>query len=91
VVRTSAASRRAAAERYGADPAPTAGITLGLCRLLEAREVWLLVTGERKASILARALEAPEGPDCPATWLRRHPDLRVIADEPAAAGLRRRA
>jgi glucosamine-6-phosphate deaminase len=91
VVRISAASRRAAAERYGADPVPTAGITLGTGRLLEAREVWLLVTGERKASILARALEAPEGPDCPASWLRRHPDLRVIADEPAAAGLRRRA
>jgi 6-phosphogluconolactonase/glucosamine-6-phosphate isomerase/deaminase len=91
VVRTSESSRRAAAERYGADPAPTAAITLGMRRLLEAREVWLLVTGERKASILARALEAPEGPDCPATWLRRHPDLRVIADEPAAAGLRRRA
>jgi len=88
VVRTSGASRRAAVERYGADPAPTAGITLGVARLLQAREIWLLVTGERKASILARALEAPEGPDCPATWLRRHPDLRVVADEPAAAGLR---
>jgi glucosamine-6-phosphate deaminase len=87
VVRTSGASRRAAVERYGADPAPTAGITLGVARLLQAREIWLLVTGERKASILARALEAPEGPDCPATWLRRHPDLRVVADEPAAAGL----
>ena len=91
VVRTSAASRRAAVERYGADPAPTAGITLGVARLLEAGEIWLLVTGERKASILARALEAQEGPDCPATWLRRHPDLRVVADEPAASALRGRA
>jgi glucosamine-6-phosphate deaminase len=91
VVRTSESSRRAAAERYGADPAPTAGITLGVARLLEAREVWLLVTGERKAAVLARALEAPEGPDCPATWLRRHRALRVIADEPAASALRGRA
>ena len=91
VVRTSESSRRAAAERYGADPAPTAGITLGVARLLEAREVWLLVTGERKAGILARALEAPRGPDCPATWLRSHPALRVIADEPAASALRGRA
>jgi glucosamine-6-phosphate deaminase len=90
VVRTSGASRRAAVESYGADPAPTAGITLGVARLLQAREIWLLVTGARKASILARALEAPEGPDCPATWLRRHPALRVIADEPAAARLRGR-
>jgi glucosamine-6-phosphate deaminase len=91
VVRTSAASRRAAVERYGADPAPTAGITLGVARLLQAREIWLLVTGPGKAGILARALEGPEGPDCPATWLRRHPALRVVADEPAAATLRARA
>jgi glucosamine-6-phosphate deaminase len=91
VVRTSAASRRAAADRYGADPAPTAGITLGVARLLEAREIWLLVTGDRKASILARALEAPKGPDCPASWLRRHPALRVIADDAAAARLAVRA
>ena len=88
VVRVAEASRRAAVERYGADPAPTAGITLGVARLLAAGEVWLLVTGERKAGILARALDAPEGSDCPASYLRRHGRLRVIADEPAAARLR---
>ncbi len=87
VVRTAAATRRAAVERYDADPPPTAGITLGIARLLTAGEIWLLVTGEGKAAILARALEAPEGPDCPASFLRRHPALRVIADEPAARGL----
>ncbi len=91
VVRTAESTRRAAVECYGADPPPTAGITLGIARLLEAGEVWLLVTGERKAAILARALEAPEGPDCPASFLRRHGALRVLADEPAAAELRRRA
>jgi len=91
VVRISLASRRAAAERYGADPPPTAGITLGVARLLAAGELWLLVTGEPKAAILARALEGPEGPDCPASYLRRHPRLRVVADEPAAGRLRRRA
>lgn len=90
VVRISAASRRAALERYGADPAPRAGVTLGVARLLEAREIWLLVTGAGKARILARALEAPEGPSCPATWLRRHRSLRAIVDEPAAAALRKR-
>jgi glucosamine-6-phosphate deaminase len=89
VVRTSEASRRTAVERYGADPAPTAGITLGVSRLLQAREIWLLVTGERKAPILARALEGAEGPACPATWLRRHATLRVVVDEPAASALRR--
>jgi glucosamine-6-phosphate deaminase len=91
VVRTAEASRHVAVERYGVDPPPTAGITLGMDRLLAAGEIWLLVTGRRKAEILARALDAPEGPDCPASYLRRHDALRVFVDEPAAARLRRRA
>ena len=78
----------AATARYGASITPTAGITVGLARLLEAGECWLLVTGERKAQVLRRALEQPEGPDCPASYLRRHPRLTVFADEAAASLLR---
>lgn len=89
LVRLAVSSRDAATARYGATLVPTAGITVGLARLLEAGECWLLVTGERKASMLRRALEQPEGPDCPASYLRRHPRLTVFADE-AAAGLLRR-
>jgi glucosamine-6-phosphate deaminase len=88
LVRLTVASREAATARYGAASVPTAGITVGLARLLEAGECWLLVTGERKALVLRRALEQPEGPDCPATYLRRHPRLTVFADEPAASLLR---
>ncbi len=88
LVRLAVSSREAATARYGATLVPTAGITVGLARLLEPGECWLLVTGERKASVLRRALEEPEGPDCPASYLRRHPRLTVFADE-AAAGLLR--
>ena len=88
VVLLDAATRDAAVDRYGAGRRPTAGITVGLARLLAAGEVWLLATGRQKAPVLARALEGAEGPDCPASYLRRHPGLRVLADEPAAALLR---
>lgn len=88
LVRLAVSSRDAATARYGATLVPTAGITVGLARLLEAEECWLLVTGERKAPVLRRALEEPERPDCPASYLRRHPRLTVFADE-AAAGLLR--
>jgi glucosamine-6-phosphate deaminase len=87
LVRLARSSREAAVARYGAATMPTGGITIGMARLLEAREVWLLVTGERKASVLRRALRDPEGPDCPASYLRRHPRLTVFADEAAAARL----
>ncbi len=74
-----------AAEGYGTEGAPERGITIGLARLLEAGDLWLLVTGERKAEILSRALEGPEASDVPASFLRRHATLRVVADEPAAS------
>lgn len=80
-------SQRGAVERYGAERAPESGITLGLARILASGEIWLLVTGAGKADVLERALQGPETPDCPASFLRRHPRLRVITDEPAAARL----
>jgi glucosamine-6-phosphate deaminase len=85
VVRLAASSREAAMARYGAASVPTAGITVGMDAILAAREVWLLVTGAPKAAILRRALRDPEGPDCAASYLRRHPNLRVIVDQEAAA------
>jgi len=74
-----------AAEGYGTDALPERGITIGLARLLESHELWLLVTGERKAEILRAALEGPETPDVPASYLRRHPNWRVMADDAAAS------
>jgi glucosamine-6-phosphate isomerase len=85
LVRLAVSTREAAMARYGAARVPTAGVTVGMDRILGAGEVWLLVTGRRKAPILRRALHDPEGPDCPASYLRRHPNLQVIVDEEAAA------
>ncbi len=72
IVRLAASSRQAAMARYGASRVPSAGITVGMDLILGAREVWLLVTGERKAQVLRRALRDPVGPDCPASFLRGH-------------------
>jgi len=52
--------------------------------ILAAREIWLLATGVAKAEILSRALDGPVTTTVPASLLRDHPGLRVIADEPAA-------
>lgn len=77
------ASTREAALGYGADPAPTHGLTLGLGGIMAAREVWLLATGAHKRAILAATLDSPVTHDVPATILLLHPGLRVIADEAA--------
>ena len=62
-------------------------MTLGLRPILDSREIWLLVTGSRKASILERLMNGPIGPDVPASFLRDHPNVTVLADRSAASGL----
>ena len=78
-----APSTMVAARAYGADPPPTLGVTLGFAGILAAREIWLLVSGERKAAILQAALDGPVTTDVPASLLRGHPGLRIIADDDA--------
>ena len=72
------------AAEYGASAKPTWGVTLGMRSILEAGEVWLMVTGAHKRDILRTALEGPVDPEVPASLLREHPRFRVLADESAA-------
>jgi glucosamine-6-phosphate deaminase len=72
---------------YGNGAAPKRGVTLGLSSILASREIWLLVTGDHKAEILQRTMAGPVGPAVPASYLQDHPNVIVMADEPAAARL----
>jgi glucosamine-6-phosphate deaminase len=47
------------------------------------------VPGSRKAKIMRRALEEEISTACPATILRRHPDVTIYLDEESAAELDR--
>lgn len=82
-----AASTATGAHRYGTVERPTRGMTLGLRPILDSREIWLLVTGSSKASILERLLNGPIGPEVPASYLRDHPNVTVLADRSAASAL----
>jgi glucosamine-6-phosphate deaminase len=79
-----APSTREASIGYGATEPPTHGVTLGIATILAAREIWLLATGVHKHSILAATLDGRVTPTVPASLLRGHPGLRVIADDAAA-------
>ena len=81
-----APSTREAARGYGVDPPPTHGLTMGMAGILAAPEIWLLATGASKAGILAATLDVPVTADVPASLLRGHRGLRIIADEDAAEG-----
>lgn len=63
----------------------TEGITLGLATLMQAKRLFLLVSGEKKALILQRALEGDVTADIPASMIREHPGFTVYADKEAAS------
>ena len=63
------------------------GITLGPRHLLESRTLIMIASGSKKASVMARALEQPVTPECPAGLIRLHRDGHVFLDREAAAEL----
>jgi glucosamine-6-phosphate deaminase len=72
-----------------ADPAemPRRAITMGVGTILEAKRLLVLVTGETKAEILAKAVEGPITSMVSATAIQLHPNVQVIASESAAGQL----
>ncbi|WP_240741776.1 glucosamine-6-phosphate deaminase [Deinococcus sp. KSM4-11] len=61
---------------------PTRAVTAGMDVILGARETLLLVSGAHKRAILGAALDGPETPEVPASYLRRTA-LTVLADQEA--------
>jgi galactosamine-6-phosphate isomerase len=62
----------------------TKGITLGLATLMEAKHLFLIVSGEKKAAILKQALQHEPTEAIPATLIRDHANFCVYADKDAA-------
>jgi len=69
----------------GADAVPRQALTMGVATLLAARRVVLVALGAHKADVVARTLGGPVGPDCPASFLREHPDACFVLDRESAA------
>ncbi|OYD07698.1 glucosamine-6-phosphate deaminase [Paludifilum halophilum] len=71
------------------DEVPTRAITMGIASIMEAREILLLVSGDKKADILHRLLEEEVVESLPASVLKRHPQVTLIAEEPLLSGHKR--
>lgn len=67
------------------EEAPSQMITLGLADIMEAKEILLVASGERKAQAVKETIEGPISVDCPATVLRNHPNVTFIIDSAAAS------
>ncbi len=66
---------------------PKRAFTMGVGTIMDARRVLMLVTGEEKAEIFAKAIEGPVTSMISATALQMHRDTVVICDEAAAKQL----
>ncbi len=81
-------TREANARFFGSlDKVPTEALTMGIGTILEARRILLLASGESKAEIVRRTLQAAPSEEIPSTALRAHPDVTVLLDRAAAGSL----
>ena len=67
----------------GATPFSEA-ITMGIGTILGAKKIFIVALGKNKANAVKNAIQAPESRSCPASFLRRHPDVTWFLDQEAA-------
>ena len=81
------ADTRAANAGAFKDPSlvPTYALTMGINEILGAKRILLLATGESKAQAVYDMIMGRDDTSCPATALRKHPDVTVILDKEAAS------
>ncbi len=84
-------TRAAATMDFGGEltKVPKKAITMGVAKILQAKRVVLLAWGERKAPMIADAVEGSVSEQNPASYLQTHPNALFVVDESAASGLKR--
>lgn len=75
----------AANQRFfnSADQVPRYAYTMGICDIMQARRVVMVVSGPHKARIVRDAFLGPVTPEVPASILQLHRDLTLVADREA--------
>lgn len=66
---------------------PTKAITMGISTILKSKEILLLISGEKKKDALCRLLNGEINESFPASVLKNHPCVTIIADKVAIADL----
>jgi glucosamine-6-phosphate deaminase len=66
---------------------PTKAITMGISTIMKSKEILLLISGENKKEALYKLLNEDITENFPASVLKNHPYVTIIADKAAVAGL----
>lgn len=83
-------TRKDAVKDFGREEyVPYRAITMGISTIFQAKTIYLLAWGQHKATVLNLALEGSITPSVPATYLQKHPNVKVIMDRGASEELTR--
>jgi glucosamine-6-phosphate deaminase len=66
-----------------ADDVPRQAYTMGIKTIMQAKKIVVVVSGEDKADIVAKAFFGKVTPHVPASILQMHNDVMLVADEAA--------
>lgn len=79
-------STRLANAKYFSDKnqAPFSAVTMGLATIMKAKKIVLLASGKDKAKAIQRTIKEKISSSVPASLLRKHKNLTIIVDQPAA-------
>ena len=69
------------------DLVPKYAYTMGICDIIRAERIVMVVSGSSKAQILKEAFFGPVTPRVPASILQLHKDFTLVADEEALSKL----
>ncbi|PKG25614.1 glucosamine-6-phosphate deaminase [Niallia nealsonii] len=85
-----AESTREANARYfsSMNEVPTHAISMGISTIMQSKNILLLVSGSKKAEILYRVLTEDVDESLPASILKTHPNVTIIADQDALSVLK---
>jgi len=73
-------------KEYGRDNAPRQAITMGLGDIFKAKQILLLIAGQKKNSVAQKLLDNQITTRFPATLLKLHPNVLLICDREAYEG-----
>lgn len=65
------------------DEVPAQAVTMGISTIMKSREILLLISGKRKAAAFKELIEGRISEQFPASILKKHPHVTVIADHDA--------
>ncbi|WP_394139774.1 glucosamine-6-phosphate deaminase [Cytobacillus oceanisediminis] len=84
VVKLAESTRKANARFFESTAeVPTHAITMGIASILDSREIVLLASGSAKAEAIRRLVNGEPDEQFPASALKLHPNVTIIADEEA--------